>query len=131
MKTILFICVHNSGRSQMAEAFFNKLASGKAIAFSAGTEPSAQVNPSVITVMKEIGIDLSPNKPKRLTPELLQSADKAIVMGCGVEKSCPVTFIPMEDWNLEDPEGQPIEEGRIIRDIIYNNVINLMSRMKN
>jgi arsenate reductase (thioredoxin) len=129
MKTVLFICVHNSGRSQMAEAFFNKLAGGKATAISAGTEPSVQVNPTVINVMKEIGIDLSPNKPKKLTLELLQSADKAITMGCGVEKSCPAALIPMEDWNLEDPNEKSIEEVRKIRDVIYNNVINLISRM--
>jgi arsenate reductase (thioredoxin) len=129
MKTMLFICVHNSGRSQMAEAFFNKLAGSKAIALSAGTEPSDQINPVVVQVMKEIGIDLSSSKPKQLTPDLLRSVDKAISMGCGVEQSCPASIGPMEDWNLENPEGKTIEEVRDIRDRIYNNVINLISRI--
>jgi arsenate reductase (thioredoxin) len=127
MKIVLFLCVHNSGRSQMAEAFFNRLSGEKARALSAGTQPSEKVSPIVAQVMKEIGIDISSNKPKPLTPELLQSADKAIVMGCGIEKSCPAAIIPMENWELDDPEGKTVEEVRKIRDEIQKNITNLIS----
>src|SRR3989304_9581428 len=83
MKTILFVCVHNSGRSQMAEAFFNQVAGGKAQAFSAGTQPSDRVNPVVVEAMKEVGIDISHNKPKKLTVDMVEAADRMITMGCG------------------------------------------------
>jgi len=85
MKKVLFVCVHNSGRSQMAEAFFNRYAKGKAIAESAGTEPANVVDPKVVRVMKEIGIDISGKQPRRLTVEMLAGVDRVVTMGCGVE----------------------------------------------
>jgi arsenate reductase (thioredoxin) len=108
MKTVLFICVHNSGRSQMAEAFFNQMARGRARAISAGSEPADIVNPKVVEVMIEEGIDISGNKPKKLTLEMMQGIDRAFTMGC--ENACPFTTVPVEDWELEDPKGKPIEQ---------------------
>ena len=106
MKTILFVCVHNSGRSQMAEAFFNKLAKGRALAISAGTQPADSVNPAVVEAMKEVGIDISGNKPKALTVEMVEKASKMITMGCSAEAQgvCPASFIGTEEWALEDPK---------------------------
>lgn len=131
MKTILFVCVHNSGRSQMAEAFFNKLARGKARAFSAGTQPSDQVKPVVVEAMKEVGIDISGNKPKALTMEMVEKADKMITMGCGAEAQsvCPASFIETEGWALEDPHDKPIEQVRKIRDEIEDRVKNLVEQI--
>ncbi len=122
MKKVLFVCVHNSGRSQMAEAFFNELAKGKIMAFSAGTAPAPAVDPTVVEVMKEAGIDLSRNFPKALTPDMLDGAVRVITMGCGVEGICPATFTETEDWDLEDPKGQSIEKVRKIRDKIKARV---------
>lgn len=127
MKKILFICVHNSGRSQMAEAFFNSMAARKAVAVSAGTQPADKVDPTVVAVMKEAGIDISGNKPKALTVEMLDSANKAITMGCMEEKACPAAFIETEDWELEDPKGQPVEKVREIRDEIRKRVTALVT----
>ena len=126
MKKVLFVCVHNSGRSQMAEAFFNYYASGKATATSAGTQPASHVDRTVVAAMKEIGIDISSNRSKLLTPEMMEGVDKAITMGCGVEGVCPATFVPSEDWHLEDPEGKPIEKVREIRDEIEAKVKTLI-----
>ena len=117
-KRVLFVCVHNSGRSQMAEAFFNHLSGEKASASSAGTQPAAEINPTVVQVMHEAGLDISHHKPKLLTFEMMENADRVITMGCGVEGVCPVSYVPMEDWQLEDPEGKPIEKVREIRDEI-------------
>jgi protein-tyrosine-phosphatase len=116
MKKVLFVCVHNSGRSQMAEAFFNYYTSGKATAISAGIQPASHVDHTVVEAMKELGIDISSNRSKLLTPEMMEGVDKAVTMGCGVEGVCPATFVPSEDWQLEDPEGKPIEKVREIRD---------------
>lgn len=118
MKKVLFVCVHNSGRSQMAEAFFNQLAKGEAVATSAGTRPAAHVDRNVADAMCEVGIDIRQQRPKPLTLEMVESADRVITMGCGVEEVCPASFIPTEDWTLEDPEGKPIEKVRQIRDQI-------------
>ena len=126
MKTILFVCVHNSGRSQMAEAFFNHLAQSKAIALSAGTNPDDAVDPVVIKVMQEMSIDLSAKKPKTLTIEMLERADKVVTMGCGVEGVCPASFVETEDWGLEDPKGQPMDKVREIRDEIRKRVIKVL-----
>lgn len=128
-KKVLFVCVHNSGRSQMAEAFFNQLAGNKATGFSAGTKPASQINPAVVLVMREAGIDIGAKKPKLLTLELMESADKVITMGCGVEDTCPAAIIPMEDWEIEDPEGQPIDKVRRIRDTIRNKVAALINEL--
>ena len=93
MKTVLFVCVGNSGRSQMAEAFFNQLANGKARAISAGTKPAANVEPTVVKVMKEVGIDVSGNKPKPLTPEMIDQANLVVTMGCSAEAVCPASWV--------------------------------------
>jgi arsenate reductase len=129
MKKILFVCVHNARRSQMAEAFFNHYAKGEAQAFSAGTHFANRIDPTVIEVMKEVGIDISHKRPKVMTLEMLGTADKVISMGCGVEGVCPATFVPTEDWQLEDPEGKPIEQVRAIRDEIETKVKNLIEEI--
>jgi arsenate reductase (thioredoxin) len=131
MKTVVFVCVHNSGRSQMAEAFFNQLARGKAQALSAGTQPTEKVNAVVAEVMKEVGIDISGNKPKMLTFDMVEKAQKMITMGCGAEAGavCPASFIETEDWALEDPEGKPIEQVRKIRDDIQMRVDKLVQEI--
>jgi protein-tyrosine-phosphatase len=131
MKTVVFVCVHNSGRSQMAEAFFNQMAEGKAIALSAGTQPVDKINPVVVAAMKEVGIDISGNKPKMLTLEMIEKADKMITMGCGDDAGglCPAGFIETEDWKLDDPKGKPISEVRIIRDEVKRRVSTLLAEI--
>jgi arsenate reductase len=130
IKTVLFICVHNSGRSQMAEAFFNDMARGIAIAVSAGTAPGAGVNPTVVEAMKEVGIDISKKMPKLLTMEMIESSDLAITMGCMDQgETCPAAFVPSEDWGLADPHDKPIEEVRLIRDEIKRRVEILIKRL--
>jgi arsenate reductase (thioredoxin) len=127
MKTILLICVHNSGRSQMAEAFFNQMAQGKAKAISAGSQPADKVNPTVVKVMQEVGIDISHNKPKLLTLEMMEGITLAITMGC--ENACPYTTAETRDWALEDPKDKPIEEVRKIRDEIKDRVKSLIQEI--
>ena len=131
MKTVLFVCVHNSGRSQMAEAFFNQMAKGKAQAHSAGTQPSDKVNPVVVEVMREVGIDISSNRPKALTMDMVEKADKMITMGCGAEAGavCPANFTETEDWALEDPHGKTLEGVRKIRDEIKEKVTRLVQEI--
>jgi arsenate reductase len=128
-KKVLFVCVHNSGRSQMAEAFFNQIAVNKAPAFSAGTQPASEINPTVVRVMRETGIEISNKKPKLLTPEMMDKAERVITMGCGAEKVCPAAFVPMEDWQINDPEGQPVEKVRAIRDAIRSKVEKLVKEL--
>ncbi|MDD5288120.1 MAG: arsenate reductase ArsC [Dehalococcoidales bacterium] len=111
-KKALFVCVRNSGRSQMAEAFFNQLADGRATASSAGTQPASQINPTVVQVMREVYLDISRQKPKLLTLEMTEQADKVISMGCGVEETCPAGIVPIEDWEINDPEGKSVEKVR-------------------
>jgi arsenate reductase len=123
---VLFVCVGNAGRSQVAEAFFNSLAKGKAVASSAGTVPASRVDPLVIKLMQEEGIDISGAVPKMLTQEMLDKADRVITMGCGVENVCPAKWIATEDWGLPDPKGKTIEEIRLIRDDIRTRVIRLL-----
>ena len=127
MKTVLFICTHNSGRSQMAEAFFNLLAKGRARAISAGSEPADRVNPIVVEAMREIGIDISRKRPKLLTDKMMQNIDKAVTMGC--EVTCPYTAVETEDWALEDPEGKTLEEVRKIRDEVRARVLRLLAQL--
>jgi protein-tyrosine-phosphatase len=128
MVKVIFACVHNAGRSQMAAAFFNQLADrSKAEAVSAGTEPGLRVHPEVLAAMQEIGIDLSSAKPQKLTDELARDAQLLITMGCG--DKCP--FVPglrRDDWPLRDPKGQPMEEVRVIRDEIGDRVQLLLNR---
>ncbi len=111
----------------MAEAFYNNYAAGKAGALSAGTRPASHVDQTVVKAMREIGIDISSKRPKMLTVEILDSADRVITMGCGVEGICPATFVPTEDWQLDDPEGQSIDKVRAIRDEIENKVKKLIT----
>jgi arsenate reductase len=110
----------------MAEAFFEHYSAEKAKALSAGTRPASHVDQTVLKAMKEIGIDISSKRPKALTSEMLDGADRVITMGCSVEGVCPATMVPTEDWQLEDPEGKPIEEVRQIRDEIEAKVKELL-----
>lgn len=126
MGTVLFVCVGNAGRSQMAEAFFNHLAQGKTKAISAGTKPASAVDPQTVQVMREVGIDISAARPKALTMQMLGQANRVISMGCGVEGVCPASFAETEDWQLEDPKGKPIEEVRRTRDEIRARVLDLL-----
>jgi arsenate reductase len=125
-KRVLFVCVHNAGRSQMAEAFFNHLAGNKAAGFSAGTQPATEINPAVVQVMREAGIDISSQKPKMLTLKMMENANRVITMGCSTEGVCPASIVPTEDWGIEDPEGKPIEKVRQIRVTIRNKVAALI-----
>jgi|SRR5436190_10558314 len=128
MKTVLFACVHNAGRSQMAAAWFNRLAdSARARAVSAGTNPGPHVHPEVVAAMREVGIDLAAATTTRLTPELAGQAQMLVTMGCGDE--CP--YVPgaqRDDWPLEDPKGKPIEKVREIRDDIRDRIRALVGR---
>jgi arsenate reductase len=128
MKTVIFACIHNAGRSQMAAGFFNALADGgQARALSAGTRPADAVHPQVLEAMREVGVDLSGAKPRLLTAELVSEAQRVITMGCGDE--CPyVPGVELEDWPLVDPKGQSIEQVRKIRDEIRSRVEALLAR---
>ena len=119
--TVLFLCVHNAGRSQMALGWFNHLARDRAVGWSGGSEPGDQVNPSAVAAMAEVGIDIAKEFPKPWTDEIVRTADVVITMGCG--DACP--FFPgirYEDWQLEDPAGQGLEAVRPIRDEIEQRV---------
>lgn len=122
---VIFACIHNAGRSQMAAAFYNSLTnSGEGV--SAGTKPGERVHPEVVTVMNEIGIDLSTVKPQLLTDELASSAKMLITMGCG--EACPyVPGLKREDWPLTDPKGKPLDEVRKIRDEVKTKVEALIN----
>jgi len=130
LTTVLFACVHNAGRSQMAAGFFNALAdSAKARAISAGTRPADRVNPVVVQAMLEVGIDVSGERPQRLTPELARGAEWLITMGCGDE--CPVVpGVKRDDWPLDDPADQPLERVRAIRDEIRSRVEELLETLR-
>jgi arsenate reductase len=125
---VLFACVHNAGRSQMAAAFLNALADpAKAVGLSAGTEPGLRVHPEVVDAMKEVGIDLSGARPQKLTPELARAAHLLVTLGCG--EACPaVPGLRREDWPLPDPKGQPPERVREIREEIRTRVRELVLR---
>ena len=137
MKKIIFACVHNAGRSQMAAAWFNHFnhhqtsesaLQQQARAVSAGTSPADRIHPEVLQVMREVGIDLSSAQPQKLTPELAAGADLLVTMGCG--DKCPyVPGLKVEDWPLEDPKGQSIERVREIRDEIRRRVEELQSKL--
>jgi arsenate reductase len=128
MNTVLFACIHNAGRSQIAAAWFNALRDpSKARGISAGTEPGLRVHPEVLTAMGEVGIDLSGAQPQKLTDELAQGATMLITMGCG--EQCPVVpGLKRDDWPLEDPKGKPVERVREIRDEIRERVIELLKK---
>jgi arsenate reductase (thioredoxin) len=126
MTTVLFACIHNAGRSQMAAAWFNALADKtKATAVSAGTEPGARVHPEVVQAMREVGIELEGTEPRKLTDELAASSSILITMGCG--EACPhVPGIRRMDWPLEDPKGKSVERVREIRDEVRSRVLSLV-----
>ena len=126
--TVLFVCVHNAGRSQMAAGFMRTLGADRVEVFSAGSAPKDSINPIAVQAMREVGIDISNNTPKILTPEAVQESDAVITMGCG--DACP--FYPgkrYEDWVLDDPAGQGIESVRVIRDDIKKRVEQLLSEL--
>ena len=123
----MFVCVGNSGRSQMAEAFFNHFSAGRLVATSAGTRPATSVSCTAIAAMAELGIDISAQQPKPLTQRMIQQADRIIAMGCDVVDNSPPVFPPSEDWGLEDTRGQPLEKVRLIRDQIRERVLALMA----
>jgi arsenate reductase len=126
--TVVFACVHNAGRSQMAAAFFNQMADARrARAISAGTEPAARVHPEVVDIMREVGLDLGNATPRLLTPDIAQRVDWLVTMGCG--ESCPVVpAARREDWPLEDPKGQPAVRVREIRDDVRRLVEQFVAR---
>ena len=128
MKTVLFVCVHNAGRSQIAAGFMQSLGKDKVNVLSAGSMPKDQINPVAVEVMKEVGIDISNNQPKILTTEQVQESDVVITMGCG--DACPI--FPgkrYEDWPLEDPAGKDLETVRKIRDDIKSRVEALLAEI--
>ncbi len=133
MTTILFVCVHNAGRSQMAEALTNRLAQERGLAvrgMSAGTVAGSRINPVAEQAMAEIGVPMASQRPKRLTAEMIKAADRIITMGCGVDAAaCPAGFLVTEDWGLDDPAGQPIEKVRAIRDQIREKVLRLLEEL--
>jgi protein-tyrosine-phosphatase len=129
MATVLFVCLHNAGRSQMSAALFERAAAGRHGALSAGTTPAARVHPEVVEVMRELEIDLSGQVPRKLTRELAEQADLVVTMGCGDE--CP--YIPGRryvDWELEDPKGRPLDEVRATRDEIVARVDALLAELE-
>ena len=130
MKKALFVCVENAGRSQMAEAFANEYGKGKVEALSAGTMPSSEVNPVVVQVMLEKGFDISKNKPKLITGQMVQEADIIIVMGCSAQGFCPAPLLnKVIDWGIEDPKNKPVEKVREIRDEIERRVRGLIQEI--
>jgi arsenate reductase (thioredoxin) len=126
--TVLFLCVHNAGRSQMALGFFQHLAGDRAVAWSGGSEPGLEVNPAAVEAMREFGIDISAEYPKRWTDEIVRAADVVISMGCG--DACPV--LPgkrYEEWELDDPAGKGVDEVRPVRDEIERRVRHLLREL--
>jgi protein-tyrosine-phosphatase len=130
MKKVLFVCVENAGRSQIAEAFAKTYGKGKVEAKSAGTMPAKEVNPIIIQVMREKEIDLSAKKPELIANEMVREADMIIVMGCSAQGFCPATFLnKVIDWGIEDPKDKPIEKVREIRDEIERKVKKLIEEI--
>jgi arsenate reductase len=128
MAHVLFVCLHNAGRSQMSQALFERDADGRHTAASAGTTPAQRVHPEVVEVMRELGIDLADRRPQLLTRELAEQADVVVTMGCGDE----CQFIPGKryiDWGLEDPSGRPVEDVRATRDEIAGRVQRLLAEL--
>ena len=130
-QNILFVCVENAGRSQMAEAFFRKYAPENFNVISAGTTPSSQLNPIVVKVMEEIGIDLTSQEPKLLSENMISDSFRTVNMGCMDKESCPSLFVKdVLDWNISDPKEKSIDEVRKIRDQIKDEVITLIDSLK-
>ena len=128
MPQVLFVCLHNAGRSQMSQALFERAADGRHAARSAGTTPAERIHPQVVEAMREVGIDLSDRQPQLLTRALAEEADVVVTMGCG--DACP--YIPGKryvDWELPDPAGMPVEEVRRLRDVIDAKVRELAAEL--
>jgi arsenate reductase (thioredoxin) len=128
MACVLFVCLHNAGRSQMSQALFERAADGRHTALSAGTTPAEHVHPEVVEVMRELGIDLSGRRPQLLTRELAEQADLIVTMGCGDQ--CP--YVPGKrylDWDLPDPEGHPLADVRATRDEIAQRIDSLVPEL--
>jgi len=129
---VLFVCVENAGRSQMAEAFFRKFTKNKFNVISAGTIPSSKLNPIVVKVMKEIGIDITKQTPKALSDSMISNSFKTINMGCMDKESCPALFVKdVIDWSIPDPKERSVEYVREIRDQIKIEVMNLIATLDN
>ena len=127
---ILFVCVENAGRSQMAEGFFREYAQ-KFEVVSAGTIPESKLNPVVVDAMKEVGIDITNQKPKLFSNQMIENSTKTVNMGCMDRESCPSLFVKdVLDWNIADPKGKTIEEVRKIRDQIKSNVLELIKKLE-
>ena len=127
---VLFVCVENAGRSQMAEAFFRKFTENRFNVISAGTIPSNELNPIAVQVMKEIGIDMNNQNPKMLSESMISNSFKTVNMGCMDKESCPALFVKdVIDWNIPDPKEKTIEQIREIRDQIKTEVLNLIATM--
>jgi protein-tyrosine-phosphatase len=127
-KTVLFVCVENAGRSQMAEGFFKKYAPKGFKVQSAGTKPVSQINPIVVEAMREVGIDISKQKSKEITEEMMRNSDPIVNMGCMDKSFCPTQFLPkVIEWNLPDPKGKSIEKVREIRDEIEERIKELVA----
>ena len=130
MKKVLFVCVENAGRSQIAEGFFKKYAPEGFEAVSAGTKPVDNLNPIAIEAMKEIGIDISNQKSKLVTNEMINDSESVVNMGCMDKESCPALFVEdIADWGIEDPKGKSIEQVRQIRDTIENKIKELVTKI--
>ena len=129
--TILFVCVENAGRSQMAEGFFNKFAPEGYKAISAGTKPVSQINPVAVDVMREVGIDISNQKSKDITEDMMRNSTKIVNMGCMEKGACPTLLLHnVVDWKTEDPKGKSTEKTREIRDQIEQRVMELVAALK-
>jgi protein-tyrosine-phosphatase len=129
-KIVLFVCVQNAGRSQMAEGFFRKYAPRGYVTLSAGTKPSGEISPLAVEVMKEVGIDISNQKSKEITEDMMRDSEKIVNMGCMDNSFCPRLFIPhVIDWGIEDPKGKQIEKIREIRDDIDKRVRQLAAEL--
>jgi arsenate reductase (thioredoxin) len=126
---ILFVCVHNAGRSVMAEAFLERVAGDRYQARSAGTDPADRPHPEVMSAMREVGIELDSTSGRLLTQEMADGADLVIGMGCAVEEACPALTVPLEDWALDDPKGKSPEEVAAIRDQVSARVDELVARL--
>lgn len=131
-KSVLFVCVQNAGRSQMAEGFFKKYAPKEYEAISAGTMPVSEINPIAVQAMSEVGVDISTQKSKEITEDMIRNSSKIVNMGCMDKESCPSLFLQnLLDWNIEDPKDKPIERVRSIRDEIEQRVKELVASIKN